>query len=113
MDSAPPHGGAAPFKVEAAILRLVFEWDPVKADLNRRKHRVPFEDAVFVFGDPLALTVPDESHEGRWITMGEANGKLLVVAHIDVERPTNEETCVVRIISAHRATKREAKDYHD
>ena len=33
---------------------LSFEWDPKKAVANRRKHGVSFEEAIPVFGDPLA-----------------------------------------------------------
>jgi uncharacterized DUF497 family protein len=48
-----------------------FEWDPAKARRNRRKHRVAFEEAATVFGDPLALTYSDPDHsvsEMRFIT---------------------------------------------
>jgi uncharacterized DUF497 family protein len=39
-----------------------FEWDPEKAESNLSKHGVSFEDASFVFGDPLATTVRDSLH---------------------------------------------------
>jgi uncharacterized DUF497 family protein len=43
-------------------VRFEFDWDPVKAESNRRKHGVSFEDAMGVFGDPLALSrLDDES----------------------------------------------------
>jgi uncharacterized DUF497 family protein len=29
-----------------------FEWDPIKARTNRRKHGITFEEAVNVFDDP-------------------------------------------------------------
>ena len=32
-----------------------FEWDPNKAESNRKKHGVAFEEAATIFGDPLAL----------------------------------------------------------
>ena len=31
-----------------------FEWDPVKAESNAKKHGVAFEEAVSVFYDPPA-----------------------------------------------------------
>jgi len=31
-------------------------WDPAKAARNLRKHRVSFEEAGSVFGDPLAAS---------------------------------------------------------
>lgn len=39
-----------------------FEWDPKKPAENLRKHRVSFEEASTVFGDPLAITFPDPDH---------------------------------------------------
>ena len=82
-----------------------FEWDARKAVLNRRKHRVSFEDAVAAFADPLAVTVTDPDHssavEPRYILVGRsARGRLLVVSH--AERGT-----AIRIIIARPATRRE------
>ena len=39
-----------------------FEWDPEKADENRKKHGVEFVEATTVFADPLSITVPDPDH---------------------------------------------------
>jgi uncharacterized protein len=87
---------------------LTFEWDPLKARSNLAKHRVGFEEASTVFGDPLSLTIPDPEHsetEERYVTMGIAfTGKLFVVVHTD--RGNN-----IRIISARRASRRERKSY--
>jgi hypothetical protein len=33
-----------------------FEWDSEKAASNLRKHGISFDEAVTVFGDPLALS---------------------------------------------------------
>lgn len=41
---------------------LEFEWDPQKAESNRRKHGVSFEEAATVFSDPLAKPEYDVSH---------------------------------------------------
>ncbi len=38
---------------------LTFEWDLRKAAENRRKHGVSFEEALPVFGDPLARIFDD------------------------------------------------------
>jgi uncharacterized DUF497 family protein len=51
-----------------------FEWDPVKATENLRKHGVSFERAAQVFLDPFATSIYDEAHgaeEDRWITLGK------------------------------------------
>ena len=89
---------------------LTFEWDPRKARTNFAKHGVTFEEATTIFGDPLALTIPDPEHsltEERYITVGKAfSGKLLVVAHTD--RGDN-----IRIISARGASRRERKFYEE
>ena len=44
-----------------------FEWDDAKADVNVRRHGISFEEASTVFGDPLAILLPDpdHSHEER------------------------------------------------
>jgi uncharacterized DUF497 family protein len=37
-----------------------FEWDSRKATANLKKHGVDFADAVSVFLDELAVTIPDD-----------------------------------------------------
>lgn len=87
-----------------------FEWDPVKARENLRKHRVSFELAATVFRDPKQLTLFDGEHgdeEDRWVTLGIAgNGVPLVIAHTFHELSGREVT--IRIISARKATNAEA-----
>jgi uncharacterized DUF497 family protein len=86
---------------------LLFEWDAAKAAANARKHRVDFADAVAVFDDGSAVTIPDEDAEGeeRWVTMGlDAFDRLLVVVY--TWRGTN-----IRLISARRASQRERAEY--
>lgn len=85
-----------------------FEWDPEKAANNERKHSISFDEAVTVFGDPLAVTFSDTDHsenEDRSRTYGiSGKGRLLVVVH--TERPGN-----LRIISARKATRYEQSIY--
>ena len=87
-----------------------FAWDPAKARRNRGKHRVSFEEAASVFGDPLAVTHPDPDHslsEQRFITIGISSARrVLLVAHADRGES-------VRIISARRATPREREHYEE
>ena len=40
-----------------------YEWDPVKARINLRKHGIDFADAATVFSDDYALTIPDAYSE--------------------------------------------------
>ena len=85
---------------------MTYEWDPQKASANLRKHKVDFADAVGVFQDPLAITVPDDRHEeARFVTMGmDFLGRLLVVAY--TWRAEN-----LRIISAREALPNERRQY--
>ncbi|MBI4582717.1 MAG: BrnT family toxin [Planctomycetes bacterium] len=91
-----------------------FGWDPVKAKENIRKHRVSFEQASEIFLDPLSLTIFDEDHsieDARWVTIGrDGRSNLLVAVHTFVER-IDQDQINVRIISARKATKSEAKRY--
>ena len=63
----------------------LFEWDIEKAAANVKKHGVTFEEACTVFGDPLAILMPDPDHsiaEQRYVVLGMSNRhRLLVVAH--------------------------------
>ncbi len=43
-------------------MSLKFEWDRKKAAFNLSGHNVPFEEALTVFGDPLARIFDDEDH---------------------------------------------------
>src|SRR5262249_58430418 len=92
-----------------------FQWDPAKALINARKHRVTFDQAATVFLDKLALTVYDKENsqsEERWFTLGlDSSGKLLAVAHTyEITGPLNVR---IRIISARNASKRERLSYED
>ncbi len=79
-----------------------FEWSPEKAAANLAKHKVSFDEASTVFGDPLAVTIDDpdtSTDENRLLTKGMSQRwKLLVVAH-------TYEGGVIRIISARRGDK--------
>jgi len=83
-----------------------FEWDRSKADANRRKHKVTFDEAASVFYDPLSATFPDPDSsrtEERLVTIGHSSRqRLLVVVH-------SEQGETIRIISARLATAHERK----
>jgi hypothetical protein len=82
-----------------------FEWDADKASANAVKHGVSFEEAASVFLDLNYLVVADANNPGRFIALGfSALARLLFVVHIE----RGERT---RIISARRATRREASTY--
>jgi uncharacterized protein len=89
---------------------VIYEWDPLKATANVRKHGVSFEEAASVFLDRAALTFVDPDHsedEERAITIGRsARRRVLFVAH-------TERRDRLRIISARRATRREQEQYEE
>ena len=93
---------------------LRFEWDPVKARTNQRKHGISFEDAMHVFDDPYALFEldhADELGELRWHAIGLIGEVAVVlVAHTIREEAEDE---IVRLISARRATRQERKRYEE
>ncbi|MCX5721487.1 MAG: BrnT family toxin [Nitrospirae bacterium] len=87
---------------------MIYEWDSKKAQANRRKHGVSFEEAASVFQDTVALTFDDPDHsdrELREITIGlSARGRVLFLSHC--ARGNG-----IRIISARRATPKERRQY--
>ncbi|MDR1766407.1 MAG: BrnT family toxin [Lachnospiraceae bacterium] len=89
-----------------------FEWDESKNELNKRKHRVSFEEAREIFYDPFHIAILDERFhylEERWITIGRTSGSHLVVAaHLYFDEQGQE---TIRIISARRATAHEREQY--
>ena len=89
-----------------------FEWDPVKARANKRKHGVSFETARYAFDDSDALVDHDriEGGERRWQTLGLVGGVLLLLVAHTVEFE-DEEKEVIRIISARRANRKEKQRY--
>lgn len=89
-------------------MRVRFEWDPVKNHANIKKHGVSFEEASTVFSNfPLEIFHdPDHlEHESRYVAVGFSDrAKMLLVVHCE-----NLTGTVIRIISARKPTKREAK----
>ena len=89
---------------------MEFEWDPRKAAANVVKHKVSFEEAATVFGDPFGRIMSDPRHslrEERFALLGlSQDRRLLAVMYAD-------RAYSVRIISARRATRRERKDYEE
>ena len=97
------------------MLRYTFEWDPIKAKENLRKHRISFDRAVEVFLDPLAISMLDQEHseaEERWLTIGrDTHGRVLVLVHTFSQ--VSAEEWKIRIITARKATKRETRQYEE
>lgn len=88
----------------------LFEWDPKKAAANARTHGVSFEEATEVFGDPLAINLPDPDHsraEERFVVLGLSHqSRLLVVSYA-------ERGLRTRLISARLASRAERRRYEE
>lgn len=89
-----------------------FEWDhDRKAGVNFRKHGVRMPEAIPVFDDPFAITIPDDESdpgEQRFITLGMgAAERLLVVVH--TWRGENIRIISVRTAEAHERAEYEAE----
>lgn len=90
--------------------QLSFDWDDRKSRANKRKHKVSFEEAQTVFYDEEALLRDDPDHsddEDRFILLGVSSAlRTLVVCHC--YRKADQ---VIRLISARKATRSEAREY--
>ena len=87
---------------------LRFEWDPKKAAANLDKHKVSFEEATAVFGDPLGRITDDPRHsvgERRFVLLGRSDQQQFLSVMF------TERQEVIRIISARRATAGERREY--
>ncbi len=89
---------------------LRFEWDERKSGENKRKHGVSFEEAQSVFFDENAIRYFDPDHspdEDRFLMLGISfKLRVLVVCHC-----YRMDDLVIRIISARKANRKEAKSY--
>ena len=87
---------------------MKYQWDKTKATSNLKKHGIEFADAVSVFSDELAITIPENRFdEERFVTIGmDAFGRILVI----VFTWRSED---IRLISARLAERRERKQYEE
>lgn len=89
---------------------MEFEFDPIKAARNFKKHKVSFEEAASIFGDAMELTFADPDHsigEMRWLSFGmSSKGRVLAVIY-------TERRGKIRLVSARVATKHERKIYEE
>jgi uncharacterized protein len=87
-----------------------FEWDPAKAEANKRKHGVSFEEAATAFSDLFARVMYDPDHsndEDRFILLGmSSSARMLVVCHC-----YRQDDELIRIISARKADRDERNQY--
>ena len=91
-------------------MSVIFEWDDKKAAKNIQNHKVTFEEASTVFGDPFSIPIYDPLYskkEDRFVTIDNSYlQNILIVIHCD--RGDN-----IRIISARKANIYERKQYEE
>jgi len=85
-----------------------FEWDPRKAQINKRKHDVGFEEAAGCFADSLAMVLIDHAHPDRLVLIGQSPACRLIFT-VYAEKDAD----VIRIISARKATRAERRKYEE
>jgi len=89
---------------------LRFEWNEQKNKENKRKHGVSFEEAQTIFYDEYAVRYYDPDHsedEDRFIMLGMSiRLRALIVCHC-----YRKDDNVIRIVSARKADRTEAKVY--
>jgi uncharacterized DUF497 family protein len=89
-------------------MHIWIEWDAAKAKTNLSKHGVSFEEAATSMLDPMAMAQEDDASadEARWVLIGmSTNSRLLTVVY------TLRAADGIRLISARKATRREASFY--
>jgi len=86
----------------------LFVWDKLKAESNKTKQGISFEEAASVFIIDGAEEFDDDEHsdyEERLIVIGlSKESRILTVVHC-----WREDDTVIRIISARKATQLEQK----
>jgi uncharacterized DUF497 family protein len=92
---------------------MKFEWDPVKNNLNKKKHRVDFREAKTVFYDPYMVRIDDEENstdiEDRFLVIGLNRKEMeLTVCHC-----YRDDGKTIRIFSARHATNAEKEIYRE
>ena len=84
---------------------MIFEFDPSKSKINKKKHRIDFVEAQALWEDPDLLEIPAKTtDEQRFLVIGKIAAKYW--AGIITYRGAN-----VRIISVRRARDEEVEIY--
>ena len=83
------------------------EYDPVKAKSNETKHGITFEEAATALLDENALSMEDVDSKGenRWLLVGMSEKARLLTVIYTLRGES------IRLISARKATRKEAQSY--
>ena len=93
------------------MAEAIITWDGRKNTANKKKHKVSFELAQYVFEDEGCLFEDSGIVDGeqRWLAIGRVAGvAVIVVAHTHEDEDGQE---YIRIISARPAESAEVRRY--
>jgi uncharacterized DUF497 family protein len=82
-----------------------FEWDEHKAEANRLKHGIGFNDAASAIMGVAILLPSNRLEENRFISVCECDGRVIAVVW-------TPRMGTIRLISARPANKHEQAKYH-
>lgn len=85
-----------------------YEWDEIKRRINVQQHGIDFADLPNLFAGEIVILEDDryEYGETRFIAFGLLLGQVIAVVY------TERGDDVIRLISARKASKYEAKQYY-
>lgn len=85
-----------------------YEWDEIKRRINVQQHGIDFVDLPNLFAGEIVILEDDryEYGETRFIAFGLLLGQVIAVVY------TERGDDVIRLISARKASKYEAKQYY-
>lgn len=84
---------------------MIFEYDPNKSEINKKKHGIDFEESQSIWDDPEYLEIPTKNtNEFRWLVIGTIKRKhwSAIITYRDQS---------IRIISVRRSRKEEIELY--
>jgi uncharacterized protein len=87
---------------------MKISWDERKNVINKRVHKIDFNNAVTVFNDPFQIDIDDPDHswnEQRLIILGRTKSDTLLVVVFTYRNDS------IRIISARKPTFGEKEQY--
>ncbi|MDR3751111.1 MAG: BrnT family toxin [Terracidiphilus sp.] len=101
-------GSAWDERDDSSLNGLEFEWHPLKAAANVKKHAVSFDEAKTIFGDKKHLVFPDRLHsdeEERYLAFGRSDQDRLIALCF------TERGLKLRLISARLMEPWERREY--
>lgn len=86
-----------------------FVWSKEKAEINKKKHHLSFEQAATVFADPMAIELYDEKN-----SMDEERMNIIGITQLGIVAcvTKTDRDNLIRIISARKATTKEKELYN-